>query len=304
VNFGKEALVPLRPEQLRWFDRWLKNSPLPEKAPPVRIFVMGINQWRDEEEWPLARARGVKYYLGPVGQLGNKPDPHSTPDTFVYDPRNPVPTMGGAVCCDPRRFPWGPLDQRPVEKRSDVLVYSTQPLASAIEVTGPVKVVLHVASNTLDTDFTAKLVDVFPDGVARNLTDGILRMRYRDSLETPKPMTPGDVYKVTIDAGVTSNVFLAGHRIRVEISSSNFPRFDRNPNTGGAVADAKDARKARQTVYHEQERYSYALLPVVPSAPVELTSSKQARYVPNRSPVESNPVDSNHVDSNQGRQVP
>lgn len=287
VNYGKDSLVPLRPEQLRWFDRWLKNeknSTGPELQHPVRIFVMGINRWRDEEEWPLARARRVKYYLGSGGQLGNKPDPHSAPDTFVYDPHNPVPTVGGAVCCDPRVFPWGPLDQRQVEKRRDVLVYSTAPLTSAVEVTGPVQVVLRVASSAPDTDFTAKLVDVFPDGSARNLTDGILRMHYRDSLETPKLMTPGDVYKVTIDAGVTSNVFLAGHRIRVEISSSNFPRFDRNPNTGGPVADAnaRDERRALQTVYHEHERYSYALLPVVASAPAELTSSKQARYVPRR----------------------
>jgi putative CocE/NonD family hydrolase len=285
VSYGKDSLVPLRPEQIRWFDRWLKNiDPAPDKQqPPVRIFVMGVNQWRDESEWPLARARSVKYYFGPGGQLGNKPDPHSPPDTFVYDPHNPVPTTGGAVCCDPRIFPWGPLDQRQVEKRRDVLVYSTTPLTSPIEVTGLVKVVLHLASSAPDTDFTAKLVDVFPDGTARNLTDGILRMRYRDSLETPKPMTPGDVYKVTVDAGVTSNVFLAGHRIRVEISSSNFPRFDRNPNTGGMVADAKDGLKAAQTVYHEHQRYSYLLLPVVPSAPAELTSSKQARYVPGRS---------------------
>jgi putative CocE/NonD family hydrolase len=198
VSYGKDALVPLRPEQLRWFDRWLKGNgaalpPQHDAEPPVRIFVMGVNQWRDEEEWPLARARDVKYYLGPGGQLGNKPDSHSAPDTFVYDPRNPVPTTGGAVCCDPRVFPWGPLDQRPVERRTDVLVYSTAPLASAVEVTGPIKVVLRVASSALDTDFTAKLVDVFPDGGARNLTDGILRMRYRDSLETPKLMTPGEV---------------------------------------------------------------------------------------------------------------
>ncbi len=147
VNFGKDALVPLRPFQLRWFDRWLKNSAVPESHPPVRIFVMGVNQWRDEEEWPLARAREVRFYLDAAGQLGNKPDPHSAPDNFVYDPRNPVPTVGGPVCCDPRIFPWGPLDQRQVEKRRDVLVYSTTPLASAIEVTGPVKVVLHVASD-------------------------------------------------------------------------------------------------------------------------------------------------------------
>jgi putative CocE/NonD family hydrolase len=286
ADFGKDALVPLRPYQLRWFDRWLKNSGVPESAHPVRIFVMGINQWRDEDEWPPARARNVKFYLDAGGQLGNKPDSHAAPDTFVYDPRNPVPTMGGSLCCNPRVFPWGPLDQRPVEKRRDVLVYSTAPLASPTEVTGPVKVVLHVASSAPDTDFTAKLVDVFPDGTARNLTDGILRMRYRDSLEAPRLMTPGEVYKVTIDAGVTSNVFLAGHRIRMEISSSNFPRFDRNPNTGGLVADAKETRKAMQTVYYEHERYSYALLPVVASAPAESISGKQARYVPKRSPAD------------------
>jgi hypothetical protein len=284
ADFGRESLVPLRPYQIQWFDRWVKGIVEKPVASvhehPVRIFVMGINQWRDEDEWPLERARGVKYYLDAGGQLGNKPESHSAPDMFEYDPRNPVPTVGGAVCCDPKIFPWGPLDQRAVEKRRDVLVYSTDPLTAPLEVTGPIQVVLHVSSSAPDTDFTAKLVDVLPDGVARNLTDGILRMRYRESLETAKLMTPGDVYKVTIDAGVTSNVFQPGHRIRIEISSSNFPRFDRNPNTGGLVADAKDTRRAQQTVYHESQRYSYVLLPVVRSLPVELTSSRQARYVP------------------------
>jgi len=249
----------------------------------VRIFVMCINRWRDEDDWPLARARNVKFYLGSGGQLGNKPDTQVAADTFVYDPHYPVPTVGGAVCCNPRVFPWGPLDQTQVEKRRDVLVYSTTPLASPIEVTGPVKAVLYAASSAVDTDFTAKLVDVFPDGSARNLTDGILRMRYRDSLDAPKLMTPSEIYRVIIDAGVTSNVFLAGHRIRLEISSSNFPRFDRNPNTGGPVADTREERKATQTVYHEHERYSYVLLPVIPSLPAELTSRRQARYVPKRS---------------------
>jgi hypothetical protein len=292
ADFGKDSLVPLRPYQIRWFDHWLKDvpekpqvtSPVISREHAVRIFVMGINQWRNEDEWPLERARNVRFYLDAGGQLGNKPEAHALPETFEYDPRNPAPTVGGAVCCDPKIFPWGPFDQREVEKRRDILVYSTDPLAVPIEVTGQIRVVLHVASTAPDTDFTAKLVDVFPDGMARNLTDGILRMRYRDSLEAPKLMTPGDVYKVTIDAGVTSNVFLAGHRIRVEISSSNFPRFDRNPNTGGLVADAKETRRATQTVYHEYQRYSYVLLPVVRSAPAELTSSRQARYVPKRNP--------------------
>jgi putative CocE/NonD family hydrolase len=281
AGFGKDSLVSLRPEQLKWFDRWLKsnNGNDLENAPqhPIRIFVMGINQWRDEDEWPPARARNVKFYLGDKGELGSKPDPHTVPETFVYDPRNPVPTTGGAVCCDPKIFPWGPMDQRLVEKRGDVLVYSTEPLPSPTEVTGPVKVLLYVSSSAPDTDFTAKLVDVFPDGTARNLTDGILRVRYRDSLESPRLMTPGEVYRMTIDAGVTSNVFLAGHRIRLEISSSNFPRFDRNPNTGSPVGDDREMQKATQTVYHDHDRHSYLLLPVVPAAPQELTSSKQAR---------------------------
>jgi putative CocE/NonD family hydrolase len=144
-------------------------------------------------------------------------------------------------------------------------------------VTGQIKAVIYASSSAMDTDFTAKLVDVFPDGRALNLTDGILRARYRESIETPKLMTPGEVYRMTVDAGVTSNVFRAGHRIRLEISSSNFPRFDRNPNTGSPVADEKESRKATQTLYHDHERHSYLLLPVIPAMPVEVTFSGQGR---------------------------
>jgi putative CocE/NonD family hydrolase len=291
VSFGPDSLIPLRPEQLRWFDRWLKHEQIPDSGRPVRLFVMGINQWRDEDDWPLARARSAKFYLRSNGhantldgdgELGAKPEPRSPADTFVYDPRNPAPTMGGAVCCDPTIFPWGPMDQRRVEKRNDVLVYTSAVLAVDTEVTGPVKVVLFASSSAEDTDFTAKLVDVYPNGEARNLTDGILRARYRESLESPRLLTPGEVYRLTIDVGVTSNVFKAGHRIRLEISSSNFPRFDRNPNTGHAIASARELRRATQTVYHEGDHHSYLLLPVVPSVPAELTSSRAARYVPKR----------------------
>ena len=285
ANFGKDAQVSLRPEILKWFDRWVKGKDIPAPEHPVRLFVMGINKWRDEDEWPLARARNEKFYLGPGGELGSKPDPRTEPDSFVYDPRNPVPTVGGAVCCDQRVFPWGPLDQRQVEKRRDVLSYTTAPMPADTEVTGPIRVVLYASSSAVDTDFTAKLVDVFPDGQARNLTDGILRTRYRDSLEFPKLMMPGDVYRMTIDAGVTSNVFRAGHRIRLEISSSNFPRFDRNPNTGELPADDREMRTATQTVYHDHDRHSYLLLPIVPTAPAQLTSSRQARDVPKRAPM-------------------
>jgi putative CocE/NonD family hydrolase len=265
-----------------WFDRWLKPEPphaehtqasssIPDL--PVRIFVMGRNEWRDEREWPLARTRFTPFYLSGVGhanalsgdgELAWKPDARLEADKFTYDPRSPVPTMGGSVCCNPKIFPWGPMDQRPVEKRGDVLVYTSQRLRRELEVTGPVQVVLYVSTSAPDTDFTAKLVDVFPDGEARNLTDGILRLRYRNGLQKAVPAHPGEVYPITIDAGVTSNLFLPGHAVRLEVSSSNFPRFDRNANTGRPVADEKTLRKAQQTIYHGRDRDSHIVLPVIP----------------------------------------
>jgi putative CocE/NonD family hydrolase len=197
------------------------------------------------------------------GTLEDAPRRRDTADRFTFDPHDPVPTRGGAVCCNPRVFPWGPMDQRPVEERRDVLVFSTRPLEQDLEVVGPVQAVLYVSTNQRDTDFTAKLVDVFPDGYARNLTDGILRMRYRNSLERPEPLRPGDVYEITLDAGIASNAFLKGHRIRVEISSSNFPRFDRNPNTGTAIAQETRLVKANQTVYHDRQHPSRLVLMVM-----------------------------------------
>jgi putative CocE/NonD family hydrolase len=156
------------------------------------------------------------------------------------------------------------MDQRPVEKRRDVLVYTSKPLLQDMEVTGPVEVVLRASTNVPDTDFTAKLVDVFPSGETRNLTDGILRARYRESLEKPRTMKAGEIYRLPIDAGVTSNVFLKGHRIRVEISSSNFPRFDRNLNTGKVVEDEVQLRTANQVVFHDRNNHSYIQLPMIP----------------------------------------
>jgi len=335
VSYGDDSSSPIRSYQIEWFDHWLKGAPedahrfSPETwhvvraevdEAPVHIFVMGVNRWRDEPDWPLARARTVTLYLASEraansvngdGALEWKPERAKTPETstdsfiadsFTYDPRNPVPTLGGAVCCDPKIFPWGPIDQRPVEKRKDVLVYTSAPMKQDLEVTGPIRVVLYVSTSALDTDFTAKLVDVFPTGEARNLTDGILRLRYRDGLEKGELAEPGKVYSLAIDAGVTSNVFLAGHSIRVEISSSNFPRFDRNPNTGRAFADETALKKAQQTVYHSRQYPSRVLLPVIPvSEPAletvseknarrpatQLTSASAARYGSKRSPVVS-----------------
>jgi putative CocE/NonD family hydrolase len=277
VDFGPDADTPLRPIQMQWFDQFLKgkDTPLLSQA-PVRVFVMGANRWRDAREWPLP-AHPQRFYLESRGHANtlagdgslrlrapaDPAAPSRTADRFVFDPQDPVPTAGGAACCNPKVFPWGPRDQRAVERRRDVLVYTTAPLRRDMEVIGPVSVVLYAATSAPDTDFTAKLVDVFPDGRAQNLTDGILRLRYRNSLEKPELARPGETCKLTIDAGVTGNVFQKGHRIRMEISSSNFPRFDRNPNAGGPVADATELRKATQTVYHDARRPSYVLLPVL-----------------------------------------
>jgi putative CocE/NonD family hydrolase len=273
VDLGPEARVPLRPLQLAWYDYWLKrHGEAPAAQPPLRIFILGANRWRDEQEWPLRRARLTPLYLASKGHANTLSGDgrlewrgrSGGADRFTYDPRNPAPTLGGAVCCNPKLLPWGPKDQRPVEKRADVLVYTSAPLSEPVEVTGPIRAVLHVATSAPDTDFTVKLVDVFPDGQARNLSDGILRLRYRDSIEKPVAAIPGQVYPVTVNAGVTANEFAKGHRIRVEISSSNFPRFDRNPNTGRRISDERELRPAQQTVYHDRQRPSYLLLPVVP----------------------------------------
>lgn len=264
VDFGSDSSAPILQLQLEWFDQWLmgKDTAL-VSTPPVKLFVMGANRWMDAREWPPERARRRDYYLEAGGALENRPAAESSAERYVYDPRNPVPTRGGPVCCNPRVFPWGPMDQRAVEQRGDVLVYSTPQLKHDTEVVGPVKVVLYVATTARDTDFTAKLVDVFPDGSARNLTDGILRLRYRDSLERPQLATPGEIYQIEVDAGVTGNVFLKGHRIRIEISSSNFPRFDRNPNTGGPIASETRLLQATETIYHDRRHPSHLELMVM-----------------------------------------
>jgi len=259
---------------LRWFEHWLneEKNGITEEA-PVRIFVMGDDVWREEEEWPLARAQETKYYLHSGGKANSKQgdgtlsveSPQSeAPDVFLYNPADPVPTTGGALCCNPYYAANGAYDQNQVEDRQDVLVYSTPPLEQDVEVTGPVTVTLWASTSATDTDFTAKLVDVCENGCARNLTDGIIRARYRDSMSNPTMLEPGKAYCYEIDLWATSNVFKAGHRIRLEISSSNFPRFDRNTNTGNIIAADTELRPALQTVFHEGQQASYVSLAIVP----------------------------------------
>jgi putative CocE/NonD family hydrolase len=258
----------------RWYDYWLKgNDNGIMNEPPVRIFVMGDDVWRDEQEWPLARAQETKYFLHSAGKANSRHGDGSlsaqgpteeSPDVFLYNPADPVPTVGGALCCNPYFASSGAFDQNEIESRSDVLVYSTPPLERDVEVTGPVPVTLWAATSANDTDFTAKLVDVCEDGCARNLTDGIIRARYRDSMSDPTPIEPNKAYCYTIDLWATSNVFKAGHQIRLEISSSNFPRFDRNTNTGELIAGDSELRPALQTVLHNSQHPSHVTLSIVP----------------------------------------
>jgi len=234
---------------------------------------MGIDQWRDEDDWPLARAKPTKYFLHSQGRAntghGNGSlstlAPGAEPsDKFVYDPAKPVPTIGGPLCCDSDHLAPGPRDQRSVEERDDVLVYSTSVLEHDLEVTGPIRLEFFAASSALDTDFTAKLLDVAPDGTAINLTEGILRARYRDSQAIPAPLIPGRAYLFSIDLWATSNVFRSGHRLRLELSSSNFPRFDRNLNTGELAANSATWVTATNIIFHDKTHPSALILPVVP----------------------------------------
>ncbi|HVX44078.1 MAG TPA: CocE/NonD family hydrolase [Mycobacteriales bacterium] len=238
--------------QLDWFDRWCKGAEAPE-TPPIRIFVMGANVWRYEAEWPLRRARTTPFHLDGAGGLAES-EPAGAPDEYVYDPNDPVPTLGGATLLPPE-FRSGAYDQRPVEQRADVLTYSTVPLTEDVEVTGPIEVRLWASSSAPNTDFVARLCDVFPDGRSINLTDGIVR---GEALEPEKP------HEFVIDLWATSNVFRAGHRIRVDITSSSFPRWDRNPNTGHELGADAELQKAQQRIYHDPEHPSRILLPVVP----------------------------------------
>lgn len=273
IDFGEYAHVDEDAASLRFFDYWLKGIDNGINAePPVTLYVMGKNEWRQEKEYPLARTQYRKLYFQSNGKANSDrgdgkltwdaPD-DSVNDTFRYDPAQPVPSLGGNNCCG-TPTPAGPIDQRPLEKRNDILVYTSDYLDKDIEVTGPLKVVLHASSDCTDTDFVAKLVDVFPDGRAIPVAEGIVRARYRESLSTPKLLDPGKPYEFTIDMVGTSNAFLKGHRIRVDLTSSHFPQFDRNPNTGEPFGKSSNIKVATQTVYHSKARASHILLPVIP----------------------------------------
>ncbi len=258
-----------------WFDHFLKgeNNGLLQKMPKVRYFTMGSNKWQSADTWPPAGAQPLTLFLHSEGRANSlygdgalSPNPPATdaPDRFVYDPMNPVPSVGGNVCCTGDAIKAGSFDQRRNESRADVLVYSTEPLKEGVEVSGPIEVTLFVSSSAKDTDFTVKLLDVTPDGEAFNLDETIQRVRYRNGYDKPIAfMEPNKVYKVALQPLTTSNYFAPGHRIRIEISSSNFPRFDRNLNTGGNNYDETKGVVAKNAVHHSKEYPSSITLTIM-----------------------------------------
>jgi putative CocE/NonD family hydrolase len=277
-DFGLQAsadAADLTGAHLRWFERWLKGGAEPPE-PPVSLFVMGADAWRAADDWPLPEAVLHSYYLhsggrantaAGDGQLSTARPNQQPPDSYRYDPRDPLPTLGGATFLPGAVIALnaGPRDQRPLEARPDLLVYTTPPLERDLLVIGPIEAVLFVSSSAPDTDFTARLLDVAPGGAALLLTDGILRARYRSSAAQPELMVPGAIYELRIVLGATANLFRAGHSIRLEVSSSNFPRFDRNGNTGGVVAEEREEAfvMATNQVYHDAEHPSRLILPIV-----------------------------------------
>ncbi len=258
LDFGPEAVRDFFQIADDWFGHWLKGERTRADAwPPVQIFVMGANRWRGENEWPLARTEYTDYYMHSGGLLSRQPPSDEPADSYDYDPSDPVMTLYS---------PPGqqePQDQRALYDRRDVLTYQTAPLDDPIEVTGPVTVHLWASSSARDTDFVVKLMDVWPDGFVQELCYGVVRARYRDSFASPSLIEPGKAYEYTIQVNPTSNLFRRGHRIRLDVSSSDFPNFDRNHNTGGDDYFESTLLTARQTVHHDAQRPSHVALPVI-----------------------------------------
>jgi putative CocE/NonD family hydrolase len=267
--FGGEDGADVAGLQLDFLARMLGRDGGGDDGPPVRIFVMGANRWRDEDDWPLARAQETAWYLRSDGKLARDGPGAEAPDEFVYDPNDPAPTIGGPTSLPSKMMKpnSGPLDQSRLADRTDVLVYTSDVLDRPLEVTGSIVLALHAATDAEDTDFVAKLADVHPDGRAIILVEGVVRARFREGFDTELLVEPGRPEELTISVGATSNVFRAGHRIQLLVTSSSFPRFDRNPNTGHplGVDGPADLRVARQTIFHDAGRPSRLLLPVIAS---------------------------------------
>ena len=274
-NFGNDAAaVSPSSYMLKFFDKYLKGKDI--KIAPVQFFLMGRNHWFESDDWPLPETQWQRFYLHSNGKANtasgdgrlSREEPGSeSPNTFIYDPLHPVPTLGGSITASPAGFGLarGPMDQSSLERRDDVLCYTTPSLTENVEITGPIQIHIFASTSAKDTDFTAKLVDVYPDGRTQNLVDGLKRAGGLKSSLQPEFITPREVYEYVINLGPTSQMFFKGHRIRIDISSSNFPMYDRNMNTGNPIGEDAIGIKAKQTVYHQAKYASYIDLPVIPN---------------------------------------
>ncbi len=270
VDFGESAVIDIKSLMLRWYDAWLKATDNGIKAgPPVHIFLMGSNKWVDEKAWPIPDTRYTDFYLHSAGRANSlfgdgklslaSPQTEGT-DSFTYDPADPAPFI-----TDPSfEQVGGPDDYRAVERRDDVLVYTTEPVSADTEICGPIRMTLYASTTATDTDFTAKLVDVWPSGFAQRLTDGFVRARFRNGMDKEALIEPGRIYEYNIDAWNTCQMFMAGHRIRLEVSSSAFPKYPRNLNTGEALGKSSRMLTAQQRIYHDEKHPSHVVLPLVP----------------------------------------
>ncbi len=277
IDFGSHALIDLYSEQTRWYDRWLKHSEQPPEAreAPVRLFIMGTNEWRDEREWPLARTQWTPFYLHSSGHANSragdgslsteKPAPggiFDVYDSYEYDPAQPFPFITDATSAQIG----GPDDYAVVQLREDVLVYTTTPCLENVEVTGPIRLDLYAASSAPDTDFMAMLLDVWPNGFRQRLCDGMVRARFREGMAHPSFIEPNKIYHYSIDCWNTSQVFKTGHRICLQLSSSAFPKYDRNQNIVAPLGQSSDFVVAHQRIYHDRDHPSALVLPIIPAS--------------------------------------
>ena len=260
VDLGEDAVIEVEKHLVEWFDYWMKDGPEPEWA-PIRLFIMGENVWRDEQEWPLARTDYRPVYLHADGSLSEAAPTDDDSLSYTYDPADPVPTLGGNIMEPSLR---GPYDQSPLDDREDILRFVSAPFESATEITGPVSAEIYATTDARDTDFMAKLIVVKPDGMAINLVDGVIRARYREGFEEEKLIEPGQPLKYTIDLWATSYLLSPGDRLRVDITSSNYPRLARNLNTGAPFAKTTEMKVARQTIHLSADRPSKVILPFIP----------------------------------------
>jgi uncharacterized protein len=264
VDFGPTANRNMIDRQMRWYDHYLKGEDNGiDREPPIEIFYMGVDKWAHADDWPLPGTKFTPYYLSASHALTAAKPSGGGSDKYSYDPLKPVPTLGGNNCCGTPTLA-GPKDQRPIESRADVLGYTSEALTSPVAIAGPVHMKLFAATDGRDTDWMIKLVDVYPDGFAMNIAEGMLRARFRKGVDKMELLQPNQVYEYDIDMAATANVFQPGHRIRIDITSSNFPQFDRNPNTGEDLGASKATRIAAQTIHHGAAQASHIVLPMVP----------------------------------------